>query len=71
MSSLTLPQELRRLEGRQVSLSLRDGTRLDGCEVVSVATRRERGTLWLLVEGADHIVPVDDVMAIDVPPPAR
>jgi hypothetical protein len=65
MSPHTLPHALRRLEGRHVSVALRDGTRLDDCELVSVARRRRGGTLWLLVGDDDHIVAVDDVLAVD------
>ena len=65
MSSHTLPNALRRLEGRHVSVSLRDGSRIDDCELVSVARRRRGGSLWLLVGGDDHIVAVDDVLAVD------
>jgi hypothetical protein len=68
MPSHTLPTALRRLEGHHVSVALRDGSRLD-CELVSVARRRQGGSLWLLVGGDDHIVAVDDVLAVDGYPP--
>ena len=61
----TLPYALRRLEGRTVSVALRDGSRLDDCELVSVAGRRRGGSIWLLVGGDDHIVAVDDVLTVD------
>jgi len=65
MSPHTLPNALRRLEGRHVSVALRDGTRFSDCELVSVTAGRTRGTLWLCVGGDDHIVPVDQVLAVD------
>jgi hypothetical protein len=55
-----LPVALRTLEGRPVSVALRDGTRLDDCELVSAGPRRG-ATLWLLVGGHDRIVPVAEV----------
>ncbi|HEY2330727.1 MAG TPA: hypothetical protein VGH94_02310 [Acidimicrobiales bacterium] len=61
----TLPYALRRLEGRHVSVALRDGSRLEDCELVSVAGRRRGGSIWLLVGGDDHIVAVDDVLAVN------
>jgi hypothetical protein len=61
----TLPYALRRLEGRTVSVALRDGSRLEDCELVSVAGRRRGGSIWLLVGGDDHIVAVDDVLTVD------
>jgi hypothetical protein len=49
------------LEGRRVSLSLVDGSRLDDCELVS-AGRHRVGSLWLFSNGSDRFVPVDDVI---------
>ncbi len=65
MPPQTLPYALRRLEGQTVSIALRDGSRLDDCELVSVAGRRRGGSIWLLVGGDDHIVAVDDVLTVD------
>jgi len=48
------------LEGRRVSVALTDGSRLDGCELVS-AGRHGTATLWLYVNGGDLFVPVADV----------
>ena len=48
------------LEGRRVSVSLRDGSRLDDCELVS-AGRGPAPTLWLFVNGGDIFVPVAEV----------
>ena len=61
----TLPYALAHLGGRHVSVALRDGSRLEDCEVVSVAGRRRGGSLWLLVAGDDRIVAVDDVLTVD------
>jgi hypothetical protein len=52
---------LRQLEGRHVSVSLCDGTRLDDCELVS-AGRRGAATLWLHDGHDDRMVPADDVI---------
>ena len=46
--------DLRTLEGRQVGLSLADGTRIDDATLVSA--RPSRGTLWLFSGGADVFV---------------
>lgn len=42
--------ELRALEGKQVSVMLIDGTRLDACSLVS-AGRASVRTLWVLADG--------------------
>ena len=62
MSPHSLPT-LRRLQGRHVAVALFDGTRLDDCQLVSVG-RSTNGTLWLLVDDVDRIVPVDDVVDV-------
>jgi hypothetical protein len=46
--------DLRTLEGRQVGLSLADGSRIDDATLVSA--RPSRGTLWLFSGGADLFV---------------
>ena len=48
---------LSQLEGRLVSLALDDGTRIDGCQLVS-AGRHGTGTAWVFSNGADHFVPI-------------
>jgi len=53
---------LRQWEGRQVSVALTDGSRIDDCQLVSVG--RTAGTLWLFTNGADLFVALDDVTAI-------
>ncbi|MGH9150976.1 MAG: hypothetical protein ACRD03_00935 [Acidimicrobiales bacterium] len=45
---------LRTLEGRQVGISLADGSRIDDATLVSA--RRTRGTLWLFAGGVDVFV---------------
>ena len=53
---------LRQWEGRQVSVALADGSRIDDCQLVS-AGRSAAGTLWLFTNGADLFVALDDVTA--------
>ncbi len=54
---------LRRLEGRRVSIALKDGTRLHGCTLVSAGRSRTR-SMWLVVDGADAFVVLDDVIDV-------
>jgi hypothetical protein len=49
------------LEGCRVSLALRDGSRLDDCQLVSTGHNRA-GSVWLFSNGADTFVPVDSVV---------
>jgi hypothetical protein len=54
---------LRVIEGRQVNVALRDGTRIDDCQLVS----RGRGrvaNLWLFTNGNDVFVPSSDVVDV-------
>ena len=51
---------LRQLEGRQVSVALTDGSRIDDCQLVS-AGRYGASTLWLFSNGADRFVALADV----------
>ena len=51
------------LEGRQVSVALRDGIRIDDCQLVS-APRANAGTLWLFSNGDDLFVDVSDVIDV-------
>ena len=50
--------ELSSLEGRQVCLSLRDGSRIDDCQLV-VAGRKK---IWVFVNGQDSFVGVERVI---------
>jgi hypothetical protein len=52
--------QLRTFEGRQVSLSLRNGTRIDDCQLVS-GGRRGVGTVWVFANGGDSFLPLHDV----------
>lgn len=55
--------ELRSLEGRQVSVALADGSRIDDCQLVS-AGRPGVHTLWVFCNGADTFVPPRDVLEV-------
>ncbi len=52
-----LLRKLRGLQGRNVSLCLVDGSRLDDVALVSVRTR----TIWVFTNGEDTFVRVADV----------
>ena len=55
------PGEL--LEGRQVSVALDDGSRIDDCHLVSYG-RHKVATVWLVAGGGDVFIPVDRVVDI-------
>ena len=55
--------ELRCLEGRQVSVALADGSRIDDCQLVS-AGRPGVQTLWVFTNGADAFVPLPEVIDV-------
>jgi hypothetical protein len=59
--------QVRELEGRQVSLALVDGSRIDDCSLVSVG-RGRTATVWIFTNGEDVFVDVSDV--VDVWEPA-
>jgi hypothetical protein len=61
---------LRSLEGRHVSVALRDGSRIDDCELVS-GGRPGAETVWLFSNGIDVFVPVAAVLACWEADPAR
>jgi hypothetical protein len=48
------------IDGRWVNVALRDGTRIDDCQLVS-SGRSTVDTLWLFANGEDLFVPVSDV----------
>jgi hypothetical protein len=52
-------------EGRLVSITLRDGTVLNDCVVVSVG-RGNVQTLWVFTEDGDMFIPRSDVTSIDL-----
>lgn len=54
-------RSFRQLEGRHVSVSLCDGSRLDDCELVS-AGRGTAATLWLHDGQDDRMVAAADVV---------
>ena len=54
---------LRILEGRQVTVALRDGTRIDDSNLVS-GGRQRASTLWLVTNGEDVFVPLADVVDV-------
>lgn len=51
------------LEGRQVDLTLRDGTRVEGPLLVSVG-RLWAHSVWIVVDDADVFISHDDVVEI-------
>jgi hypothetical protein len=55
--------QLTTLEGRQVSLALRNGDRIDDAQLVS-ARRNGAGTLWLFTDGSDRFIAVEDVIDV-------
>jgi len=59
---LNLMRQLRLLEGHQVSVALRGGSRIDDCQLVS-AGRRATKTLWLY-DGQDLFVPLQQVIDV-------
>jgi hypothetical protein len=62
---MTQDTELRRrqLEGRTVSVALRDGSRIDACQLVAFP-RHGSTTIWLFVDGADVFVDATDVLEL-------
>jgi hypothetical protein len=61
--SRTTMWELRSLEGRQVSVALADGSRIDDCQLVSAGRPGVR-TLWVFCNGADRFVPLLFVLEV-------
>jgi hypothetical protein len=49
------------IEGRQVNVALRDGSRFDDCNLVS-SGRSRVDSLWLFCNGQDVFVALDDVV---------
>ena len=54
---------LRHLEGTRVSVALRNGDRLDDCELVA-GPRGHTSRLWLFTAGIDLFIPLADVVAM-------
>ena len=63
-------KDLRELEGRQVSLALVDGSRIDDATLVS-AGRGHTNTLWLFDTGNDVFVPIENVRQVWEARPSR
>ena len=63
-------KDLLALEGRQVSLALVDGSRIDDCQLVS-AGRRDLRTVWVFACGIDTFVPLAKVRDVWETAPAR
>ena len=55
--------DLHVLEGRQVSVALRNGSRIDDCQLVS-APRARTETVWLFSNGDDLFISVTDVVDV-------
>jgi len=55
--------EFTALEGRQVSLALRNGDRIDDAQLISARGNRA-GTLWLFTNGSDRFIAVEDVIDV-------
>jgi hypothetical protein len=54
---------LQSLRGRRVGVALRNGTRIDDCELVS-AGRSATATVWLVANGADVLVRREELIAM-------
>jgi hypothetical protein len=55
--------ELRALEGREVTLALADGRRIDGASLLSAA-RHGADTVCVYVTGAEHFLPIADIVDV-------
>jgi hypothetical protein len=51
----------RELEGRYVNVALKDGSRIDDCQLVSWG-RNQAKSLWLFTNGTDTFVSLGDVV---------
>jgi hypothetical protein len=51
---------LRSLEGRQVNIALRDGGRIDDCQLVS-AGRASTATVWVFSNGTDLFLEFEEL----------
>jgi len=59
----TTRKELRELEGRQVSLALVDGSRIDDAALVS-SGRGATATLWVYTNRADAFIPMSRIVEV-------
>ena len=55
--------QLLSLEGRRVSLALRDGSRIDDAQLVS-SGRGDVRTVWVFTNGIDAFLPLSEVVAV-------
>jgi hypothetical protein len=58
-----MSDQMRALEGRQVSVALRGGSRIDDCQLVS-GGRVGTGTVWLFWNTMDVFIPAIDVLDV-------
>jgi hypothetical protein len=58
-----LRNQLVLLEGRQVNVALRDGSRIDDCQLVSTGRARV-ASIWLFTNDTDTFVAFEDVADI-------
>ena len=54
---------IRSLEGRCVCVALRDGTRIDDCQLVSCG-RQATSSVWIYSNGLDRFVDLGDVIEL-------
>jgi hypothetical protein len=62
MSSARIDQ-LKVLEGRQVGIALRDGSRIDDCQLISVG-RSGVHSMWIFTQGLDVFLPLNDLIDV-------
>ncbi len=62
MSNARIDQ-LKVLEGRQVSLALRDGSRIDDCQLVSAGRSGVR-SVWIFTQGLDVFLSLNDLIDV-------
>jgi hypothetical protein len=55
--------QLRPLEGHRVTVALRDGSRIDDCQLISSGRNWAR-TVWLFTTGSDTFVSLDDIVEL-------
>ena len=63
MAEQPIHQMLRHLQGRQVGLVLRDGSRVLDAQLIS-AGRPGLSSVWVLVDGTDDFIPVMTVTEV-------